>query len=354
MSKKPSAELPQKSDLNMFRPAEQHKEFEKVASTNKQFAEKMIKCLLECKGMAKTPTTLEIMRLAYICKGIFKAQRAMIEIDGPVKICGDLHGQFPDLIRIFAKCGWPPESNYLFLGDYVDRGQFGLETLLLCLSFKARYPQNFFMLRGNHELRHINTSYGFADEVHLRKGEYYEQLYAEIQDSLHMMPFTALVGGRILCMHGGITKRIKSLDMLRDIPLPWCAIEESLENDLLWSDPDNVPDWTGCARGTGTTFGNTQIVTFCEQFNIDLIVRAHQCVQDGYEFFGDARKLVTVFSAPHYMGTFTNYAAVCCVSEGLEVSFEQLIPEGFEHQECVAPIEPTAPEMSGNPSAEPI
>ncbi|CAI2347653.1 unnamed protein product [Caenorhabditis sp. 36 PRJEB53466] len=319
---------------------------------NKQFAEKMIKAVLGCKGF-KQIKTIDIMRLAFICKNRFIEQKAMVEIDGPVKICGDLHGQFPDLVRLFAKCGWPPESNYLFLGDYVDRGQFSMETLFLCLSFRARYPDNFFMLRGNHELEHVNKHYGFAGEVYHRKGEYYEQLYEAIQECLHTMPFTALVGGRILCMHGGLSNKLTSLDQLREIALPWCSEKDGLENDILWSDPNNVDGWTKSPRGSALNFGEKQIAEACETLNIDLIVRAHQCVQDGYEFFGNARQLVTIFSAPHYMGSFNNYAAVCCVSEGLEISFEQLIPEGFEHQECQAPVEPTAPEMSGT-SAEPI
>ncbi|CCD65293.2 Serine/threonine-protein phosphatase C23G10.1 [Caenorhabditis elegans] len=299
--------------------------------SNKMFAEHFIKTLLACKGMTKI-RTMDIFRLIHICKKIFTVQKSMVEIDGPVRICGDLHGQYPDLIRLFAQGGFPPDSNYLFLGDYVDRGSFNLEVILLCLAYKARYPNNFMMLRGNHEVIHINEKYGFKDEVFNRKGEYHDELYPEFNEMMDMMPLVALVGGRILCMHGGLSQHIKSLDDLRNLRRPFHSEDECLENDIMWSDPAKVSGWTANPRGASVQFGENEVKEMCKLLDIDLIVRGHQVVQDGYEFFA-GKKLVTVFSAPHYMQSFTNSAAVCKVSAGLEVSFEVLKPEDIRVEE---------------------
>lgn len=355
MSKKPASKLPSASaeatpaisdnDVVMDE-VKRRESFERRSEeSNRRFSENFIKTLLSCKGLSKTVKTMEILRLAYICKKIFESQNRLVEIDGPVRICGDLHGQFPDLIRLFAQGGFPPESNYMFLGDYVDRGAFNLEVLLLCLAFKARYPNNFIMLRGNHELGHINEKYGFKDEVCNRKGEYAIIIYDDICKMMDVMPLVGLVGGRILCMHGGVSKSLKSLDDLRKLRCPFNSEDDCLENDILWSDPAKIVGWQPNPRGASVIFGEDVVHEICKLLDIDLIVRGHQCVQDGYEFFA-AKKFVTVFSAPHYLGTFTNSAAVCKVSAGLQVSFEVLIPEDLKVEERKAVPESTAGEMT--------
>lgn len=97
----------------------------------------------------------EITALCLAARDVFLAQPTLIELSPPVKILGDVHGQYPDLIRLFEMCGFPPSSNYLFLGDYVDRGKQSLETILLLLCYKVKYPENFFLLRGNHECANV-------------------------------------------------------------------------------------------------------------------------------------------------------------------------------------------------------
>ncbi|KAH9569827.1 hypothetical protein CY35_02G010600 [Sphagnum magellanicum] len=106
----------------------------------------------------------EIRQLCLASKDIFLAQPNLLELEAPIKICGDIHGQYSDLLRLFEYGGFPPEANYLFLGDYVDRGKQSLETICLLLSYKIKYPENFFLLRGNHECASINRIYGFYDE----------------------------------------------------------------------------------------------------------------------------------------------------------------------------------------------
>jgi serine/threonine-protein phosphatase PP1 catalytic subunit len=101
-------------------------------------------------------------------KEIFLEQPPLIELEAPVKIVGDIHGQYSDLIRMFEMCGFPPSSNFLFLGDYVDRGKHSLETMLLLMCYKIKYPENFFLLRGNHECANVTRVYGFYDECKRR------------------------------------------------------------------------------------------------------------------------------------------------------------------------------------------
>lgn len=350
-SRPPTAQVPEQSaavsDNDMIMDEAKRKENfgGRTEESNKRFAEGFIKQILSCKGVSKHIKSMDILRLAFICKKIFESQNRLVEIDGPVRICGDIHGQFPDLIRLFTQGGFPPDSNYLFLGDYVDRGAYQLETFLLCLAYKARYPNNFIMLRGNHELPHVNEKYGFKEEICARKGEFCMIIYDEICKMMNVMPLTGLIGGRILCMHGGLSPHLKSLDDLRKLRCPFNVEDESLESDLMWSDPAKVTGWQPNSRGSSFAFGEDIVHEYCKLLDIDLIVRGHQCVQDGYEFFAN-KKLVTVFSAPHYFGQFTNYAGICKVSAGLQVSFEVLIPEDLKVEERRAPPETTAAEAT--------
>ncbi|GMT34805.1 hypothetical protein PFISCL1PPCAC_26102, partial [Pristionchus fissidentatus] len=264
--------------------------------------------------------------IVYICSLAYKLmldQPALIEIEAPVKICGDVHGQFADLLRLFNKTGFPPTANYLFLGDYVDRGKHNLETILLLLGYKLRYPKNFFLLRGNHELKSINTIYGFLPECLRRYG--IQQVYDDIQRVFTVMPLAAVVGEKILCMHGGLSPMLNKLDDLRNIARPFDdPLPRTLECDILWADPmPGVTGFQASPRGTSNIFGEQALKEKCDMLKIDLVVRAHQVVQDGYEFFA-GRKLVTIFSAPHYCGQFDNAAAVLCVDKQLKCSFEIL------------------------------
>ena len=254
---------------------------------------------------------------------LFMEEPVLLDISAPVNICGDTHGQFNDLLRLFEFGGRPPETKYLFLGDYVDRGKNSVETMCLLLAYKIKYPQNLFLLRGNHESEIINHVYGFYDECRRR---YNIKTYKLFSDCFNWLPISAIVDDKILCMHGGISPDLTSLDRIRKIVRPTEVPDKGLLCDLLWSDPDkNVDGWGGNERGVSVTFNENIVNKMVEDLDIDLICRAHQVVEKGYEFFAD-KKLVTVFSAPNYCNQFDNAGAMMIVDENLVCGFKILIP----------------------------
>jgi serine/threonine-protein phosphatase PP1 catalytic subunit len=242
-----------------------------------------------------------------------------LELQAPVKIMGDIHGQFDDLLQLFEQNGVPPLSNYLMLGDYVDRGRQSLETITLLLAYKVKYPENMFLLRGNHECASINRIYGFHDDC---KRRYNIKLWKQFCDVFNCLPPAALVDDRIFCMHGGISPELHSFDQIRNMVRPTDVPDTGLLCDLLWADPDkDILGWYENDRGVSFTFGPDALNTLEDRLGLDLVIRAHQVVEDGYEFFA-RRRLVTLFSAPNYCGEFDNAAAVASVSDDLLISFK--------------------------------
>ncbi|XP_014804233.1 PREDICTED: serine/threonine-protein phosphatase PP1-alpha catalytic subunit [Calidris pugnax] len=264
-------------------------------------------------------TENEIRGLCLKSREIFLSQPILLELEAPLKICGDIHGQYYDLLRLFEYGGFPPESNYLFLGDYVDRGKQSLETICLLLAYKIKYPENFFLLRGNHECASINRIYGFYDEC---KRRYNIKLWKTFTDCFNCLPIAAIVDEKIFCCHGGLSPDLQSMEQIRRIMRPTDVPDQGLLCDLLWSDPDkDVQGWGENDRGVSFTFGAEVVAKFLHKHDLDLICRAHQVVEDGYEFFAK-RQLVTLFSAPNYCGEFDNAGAMMSVDETLMCSFQ--------------------------------
>ncbi|KAF8320287.1 Metallo-dependent phosphatase [Clavulina sp. PMI_390] len=263
----------------------------------------------------------EITALCMAARDIFLAQPTLIELSPPVNVAGDVHGQYSDLIRLFEMCGFPPSANYLFLGDYVDRGKQSLEVILLLLCYKVKYPENFFLLRGNHECANVTRVYGFYDECKRRCNI---KIWKTFVDVFNCLPIAAVVASKIFCVHGGLSPSMNSLEDIKKIQRPTDVPDFGLLNDLLWSDPsDTALDWEDNERGVSYCFGKAVINQFLARYDMDLICRAHMVVEDGYEFWND-RTLVTVFSAPNYCGEFDNYGACMNVSEELLCAFELL------------------------------
>ena len=326
----------------------------------------------------------------------------MVTVDAPVTICGDIHGQFYDLMELFRIGGDCPETNYLFMGDFVDRGFFSLETFLLLLCLKVRYPDRITLIRGNHESRQITTVYGFYDECVRKYGnstvwryccEVFDYLAlgalvtgaaANIdptdtafggdpaaQDSLpsieeeiemeilnsegHIInrysrdqqretserrigsssplaetpvklgaPGTGASGfssgsmgnssGAVLCVHGGLSPLIDTIDKIRLLDRKQEVPHEGAMCDLLWSDPDEIDGWGLSPRGAGFLFGADIVKHFNWKNNLSLIARAHQLVMEGFKENFDST-IVTVWSAPNYCYRCGNVAAILELGE---------------------------------------
>ena len=195
--------------------------------------------------------------------------------------------------------------------------------MCLLLAYKIKYPENFFLLRGNHESASINRIYGFYDECKRRHGI---KLWKIFTDCFNCLPIAALIDEKILCMHGGLSPELNRILSINNIVRPTDVPDTGLLCDILWSDPDQeVSEWGDNDRGVSFTFGADIVRKFNEKNEIDLICRAHQVVEDGYEFFGQ-RRLVTLFSAPNYCGEFDNSGAMMSIDDTLMCSFQILKP----------------------------
>jgi len=237
----------------------------------------------------------DIYALCKRAKKIFSEQPVVLELNAPIKIVGDIHGQFSDLLRLFSFGGLPPAANYLFLDDSVDRGKQSLETICLRFAYKIKYPENFFLLRGNHEASQISRIYGFYDDC---KKRFNTKMWKTFCGVFDMMPLAALVEDKIFCMHGGISPQLNSLDELNAISRPCEVPDDGLICDLLWSDPEpGQKGWGASDRGVSFTFGEDVLTRFMAKLDFDLICRAHQVVEEGYEFFAK-RQLVVRPSLP--------------------------------------------------------
>ncbi len=254
---------------------------------------------------------------------IIEEQKMLIELEAPLHVCGDIHGQYYDLLRIFEHCGYPGEYNYLFLGDYVDRGKQSLETICLLLCYKIKYPEKVTLLRGNHESSVTNRIYGFYDEC---KRRYNVRLWKSFTELFNYLPVAAIIDDKILCMHGGLSPELKNIQNISDISRPTDIPDTGLLCDLLWSDPDKeAQEYDENDRGVSVIFGEKIVQDFNKKNDLDLIIRAHQVVDDGYEFFAQ-RQLITIFSAPNYCGEFDNSAGIMIIDDSLTCSLKVLRP----------------------------
>ncbi|CAL9166748.1 unnamed protein product [Musa hybrid cultivar] len=258
-----------------------------------------------------------------------KAKEVLMEesnvqpVKSPVTICGDIHGQFHDLAELFRIGGKCPDTNYLFMGDYVDRGYYSVETVTLLVALKVRYPQRITILRGNHESRQITQVYGFYDECLRKYGN--ANVWKIFTDLFDYFPLTALVESEIFCLHGGLSPSIETLDSIRSFDRVQEVPHEGPMCDLLWSDPDDRCGWGISPRGAGYTFGQDISEQFNHTNNLRLIARAHQLVMDGYNW-GHEQKVVTIFSAPNYCYRCGNMASIMEVDECKGQTFIQFEP----------------------------
>jgi len=241
----------------------------------------------------------------------FKTQPTLVDIDVPdgkkFTICGDIHGQFYDLMNIFELNGMPSEENpYLFNGDFVDRGSFSVECIFTLFGFKLLFPNHFFMSRGNHESENMNKMYGFEGEVKAKYSSTMVELFTEVYNWL---PLSHCVNSKILVMHGGLFKEdgVK-LDDIRATDRNKQPPDEGIMCELLWSDPQPMFGRSPSKRGVGCQFGPDVTRKFLADNNLDYIVRSHEVKDNGYEVVHDG-KCITVFSAPNYCDQMGNKGA---------------------------------------------
>jgi serine/threonine-protein phosphatase PP1 catalytic subunit len=193
----------------------------------------------------------------------------------------------------------------------------------LLLTYKIKYPTKVYLLRGNHESSVTNRIYGFYDEC---KRRYNVRLWRNFTELFNYLPVAALIDEKILCMHGGLSPDLKNFNSITEISRPTEIPDTGLLCDLLWSDPDKeVLDFEENDRGVSVVFGEKIVQEFNKKNDLDLIIRAHQVVDDGYEFFAQ-RQLITIFSAPNYCGEFDNSAGIMIIDEALTCSLKVLRP----------------------------
>ena len=239
----------------------------------------------------------------------------LLKIPPPVRVVGDLHGNIDDLLRIFETDGYPPNMKYLFLGEYVDRGICSFEVMITLFALKIKFPQHIYLIRGNHEIQHISESYGFLEEL---KYKYSAMIFYAFHSVFVNLPLLALVGKKILCVHGGIGPKLGKISRITKLTKP-DDIKDGIFADIVWSDPrDQKEKFTPNTRGIGYYFNQDALHEFLQLNNLDLLIRSHELC-NGCQFpYAKSDECITVFSNTDYCNR-KNDAAIIAV-DGLQVT----------------------------------
>jgi len=269
----------------------------------------------------KTYTTrlLEERDFFMLCekaKEIFFEESNIHPMASPITVVGDIHGQFYDLVKLFELAGRMDKTNtnYIFMGDYVDRGYHSLETLQYLLCLKVLYPERILLTRGNHESRQITSQYGFYEEINRKYGN--ANPWKFCCDLFDYLPLGAIIDNKIFCVHGGLSPTLPTIDQMRMIDRLQEIPNEGSFSDLMWSDPEDIEDggWQKSTRGAGYIFGKKANEHFLTLNGLELVCRSHQLVQEGMKYFFEKR-LVIVWSAPNYCYRCGNKATVMKVAK---------------------------------------
>lgn len=254
----------------------------------------------------------QVAQLCDRCKDLMLEEGNVETVYAPVTLCGDIHGQFFDLIELFSKGGRVPETSYVFMGDYVDRGYHSVETLLLLLVLKVRYPDRITLLRGNHESRQITQVYGFYDECYRKYGS--ANVWRLCTELFDYMPLGAVVEQDVFCVHGGLSPQLQTIDEVKVLDRKQEVPHDGPMSDLLWSDPEDIETWGVSPRGAGFIFGSEVAKQFNQRNGLSLIARAHQLVLEGYKTMFE-ENCCTVWSAPNYCYRCGNMASILQIGE---------------------------------------
>ncbi|KAI8673026.1 Serine/threonine-protein phosphatase [Fusarium sp. Ph1] len=296
-----------------------------VPVTDQERVDGIIDRLLEARNLrAGTPINLLSSDVNHLCnevKEIFLSEPTLLHLKAPLTVVGDIRGQFNDLLKVFNNAGLPPKTTYLFLGNYVDYGTQSLEVICLLIAYKIKYPNHLFLLRGSHQIAKVNHEYGFYLECKRRQTIQVWEAFVGIFDCL---PLVAIVDEKVFCVHGGLSPDLKKLEDIKNIVRPTDVPDRGLLHDLLWSDPlVTVTGWGGYGQGVPGVFGPGVVSEFLAEHDLDLILRGHQAVGDGYQYFAD-QKLVTLWTAPNWQG-FGHAGAILTFQEKLVQSITTII-----------------------------
>ena len=362
----------------------------KDKTTNIPLHDRIIAALLKPKDWINRPFDEEdssfclnvetIMELIDKCTKIVQEQPIVLKVEAPAKIFGDIHGQYQDLMRFFDLFAAPIQGpggdidglDYVFLGDYVDRGTHSLETICLLMALKIKYPNQIHLLRGNHEDRWINSAFGFQTELINRLSDDQENpvIFSKFNDFFDYLPLAAIINDTVLCLHGGIGSSITTISDIEKIQRPLEVVhevsnaEQQLVVDILWSDPTDSdietgiqPNSTRDPNGVGNIvkFGPDRVEDFLKTNGLTLILRAHECVMDGFERFAGG-SLMTVFSATDYCGKHKNAGAILILTKDFKINPKLIYPQecpnkNWENNEEEYKLRPPTPPRNRQGSA---
>lgn len=260
-------------------------------------------------------------------ENIFSKEPMILHLSSPVCVIGDLHGNLLDLLTILKNFGLPPQNKYIFLGDLIDRGEFSIETVVYIYLLKIRYPNEIFIIRGNHEQSSVCARFGFKGEV--RRKYNTNHVYQSFVSAFDQTPLAALIDSHILCIHGGIGPNSQTLKDIASVERPLHSLQEnSPAYDILWSDPcDTAEEFLNSPRGFGWLFGPKHLAKFMRRNKISLIVRGHEVAMGGV-YYGFEGKIVTVFSASNYCD-MKNFGGILKIDANCQITAYNHQP--YEH-----------------------
>lgn len=259
----------------------------------------------------------DLIALLNAVSTVLQDESTLLNLNGNFNIVGDIHGNLMDLLRIFTYAGSPGANNYIFLGDYVDRGDMSIEVVVLLFAYKLAYPNNIYLLRGNHEFELINEYYGFKQQV---LAAYDEEIYDLFNETFAWLPLGAVLNEKYFLVHGGLSPSLRTIMQLKYIERPIFSFQEgdhqNLLTDIMWGDPSKAhTSFSPSPRGFGYVYGPLAVKEFLDTNKVKFIIRAHQCVTAGYEEnFGGC--CITVFSSSNYCPMPANSSSILQINEG--------------------------------------
>ncbi|OHT11262.1 Serine/threonine-protein phosphatase PP1 isozyme 2 [Tritrichomonas foetus] len=268
-----------------------------------------------------------LIKICQVGQKFLNQDDIVLKLQGPICVIGDIHAQYIYLWKFLQKGGDPENTKYLFLGDYVDRGVNSIEVMTMLLCLKIMYPDNIYLIRGNHETEKMTKSYGFYEEC---IESYDEEVYNAFLDLFDYLPLAAVIGEKLLCVHGGISPHLEKVEQLEEFERPLKIPDSGLLSDILWADPVKETGGFGTnpKRGGSLTFDPVVTKKFLRDNGLKGIIRAHEWVMEGYEAPFDG--VVTLFSSPNYCDQMRNKGAMAVLDENLNFTFHVVEPSFFQ------------------------